>query len=170
MLHFIRTPELVNIQLVELYPKTEDVGTTSNHLLPIGPRSGVIYSWLFKYTQQHTVGFTENSIGPRTEIIFSWLFKYTQHTAGFTENSIGPRTEIIFSWLFKYTHNTLGFTENIIGPRTEIIFTWLFKSTQQHTAGFTENSIGPRTSIGHCGRHRMVVGFITTYAISVYHH
>jgi hypothetical protein len=90
VLHFIRTPELVNIQLVELYPKTEDVGTTSNHLLPIGPRSGVIYSWLFKYTQQHTVGFTENSIGPRTEIIFSWLFKYTQHTAGFTENSIGP--------------------------------------------------------------------------------
>jgi hypothetical protein len=23
---------------------------------------------------------------------------------------------------------------------------------------------------GHCGRDRMVVGFITTYAISAYHH
>jgi hypothetical protein len=27
---------------------------------PIGPRAGVIYSWLFTYTQ-HTAGFTENS-------------------------------------------------------------------------------------------------------------
>jgi hypothetical protein len=34
--------------------------------LPIGPRTGVIYSRLFKYTQQHTACFTENSIGPRT--------------------------------------------------------------------------------------------------------
>ena len=36
---------------------------------PIAPnwvRTAVIYSWLFKYTQQHTVGFTENSIGPHT--------------------------------------------------------------------------------------------------------
>ena len=23
---------------------------------------------------------------------------------------------------------------------------------------------------GHCGRDRMIVGFITTYAISAYHH
>ena len=37
-----------------------------DQLLPIGPPAGVIYSWLFKYTQQHTAGFTENSIGPGT--------------------------------------------------------------------------------------------------------
>ena len=34
------------------------IGTALSQL---GPRSGVIYSWLFKYTQQHTAGFTENS-------------------------------------------------------------------------------------------------------------
>ena len=28
---------------------------------PIGSRAGVIYSWLFKYTPQHTGGFTENN-------------------------------------------------------------------------------------------------------------
>ena len=28
---------------------------------PIGPRAEVIYSRQFKYTQQHTAGFTENS-------------------------------------------------------------------------------------------------------------
>jgi hypothetical protein len=39
-------------------------------LKPIGPIAsnwaphvGVIYSWLFKYTQQHTASFTENTIG-----------------------------------------------------------------------------------------------------------
>ena len=30
-------------------------------LKPIEPHAGVIYSWLFKYTQQHTAGFTENN-------------------------------------------------------------------------------------------------------------
>jgi hypothetical protein len=30
-------------------------------LMPIGPRVGVIYSWLFKYTRQHTADFTENN-------------------------------------------------------------------------------------------------------------
>jgi hypothetical protein len=46
-----------------------------NKLLPIGPRAGFIYSQLFKYTQQHTIGFTGNSnaykknfIGPRTSV------------------------------------------------------------------------------------------------------
>ena len=33
-------------------------------LKPIGPRAGVIYSWLFKYIQQHTARFTEDSTGP----------------------------------------------------------------------------------------------------------
>ena len=28
---------------------------------PITPRAGVIYSWPFKYTQQHTAGFTKNN-------------------------------------------------------------------------------------------------------------
>jgi hypothetical protein len=32
-------------------------------LLPIGPLARDIYSWLFKYTQQHTADFTENSWG-----------------------------------------------------------------------------------------------------------
>ena len=31
-----------------------------NQLLPIGQRTGAIYSLLFKYTQ-HTVGFTDNN-------------------------------------------------------------------------------------------------------------
>ena len=31
---------------------------------PIWPRDGVIYSWLFKYAQQHTAGFTQNNIVP----------------------------------------------------------------------------------------------------------
>jgi len=35
-----------------------------DQLLPIGPRAGAIYSRLFKLTQQHTAGFTENGIGP----------------------------------------------------------------------------------------------------------
>jgi len=35
-----------------------------DQLLPIGPHNADIYSLLFKYTQQHTAGFTENSIGP----------------------------------------------------------------------------------------------------------
>jgi len=30
-----------------------------------GPRAGVIYSRLFKYTDQHTACFSENCIGPR---------------------------------------------------------------------------------------------------------
>jgi len=33
-------------------------------LLLIGPRAGVIYSRLFKYTQQHIAGFTEEQLGP----------------------------------------------------------------------------------------------------------
>ena len=31
-----------------------------------GQSARVVYSRLFKYTQLHTAGFTENSIGPRT--------------------------------------------------------------------------------------------------------
>ena len=30
----------------------------------MGTHEGVIYSWLFRYTQQQTAGFTEISIGP----------------------------------------------------------------------------------------------------------
>ena len=33
-------------------------------LKPIGPRSGIIHSQLFKYTQQHTACFTENNWAP----------------------------------------------------------------------------------------------------------
>jgi len=33
-----------------------------DQLLLISPRAGVIYSWLFKYAQQHTAGYTENNI------------------------------------------------------------------------------------------------------------
>ena len=40
-------------------------GPALNQMLPIWPLDGVIYSWLFKYTQQHTAGFTENSWNPR---------------------------------------------------------------------------------------------------------
>ena len=49
-----------------------DIPWGRTDLKPIGQiapnwvRAGVIYSWLFKYTQQHTVGFTENNIGPHT--------------------------------------------------------------------------------------------------------
>ena len=32
-----------------------------NQLLAIGPCAGAIYSWLFKYTQQHIAGLTENT-------------------------------------------------------------------------------------------------------------
>ena len=35
-----------------------------DQLFQIGPRAGVIYSWLFKYTQQHTACFTENNWAP----------------------------------------------------------------------------------------------------------
>ena len=35
-----------------------------DQLFQIGPRVGVIYSWLFKYTQQHTACFTENNWAP----------------------------------------------------------------------------------------------------------
>ena len=38
--------------------------TTRAGLKPIGPRAGVIYYWLYKYTQQHTAGFTENNWTP----------------------------------------------------------------------------------------------------------
>ena len=33
-------------------------------MLPIGPCAGVIYSWLFKYIQQHTAGFYREQMGP----------------------------------------------------------------------------------------------------------
>ena len=50
-----------------------------------GCRAGVIHFRLFKYTQQHTAGFTENSIGPAlqkavpgpTNYMFIWK-KYVQ--------------------------------------------------------------------------------------------
>ena len=35
-------------------------------IVTIGTHPGVIYSRLFKYTQQYTAGFTESNIGPRT--------------------------------------------------------------------------------------------------------
>jgi len=38
----------------------------SDSQVSIGPRDEVFYYRLFKYTQQHTACFTENSIGPRT--------------------------------------------------------------------------------------------------------
>ena len=49
-----------------------------NQLLPIRPRVGVIYSWLFRYTQQHTACFTENSIGPWLAIRkgHKWVLKF----------------------------------------------------------------------------------------------
>ena len=35
-----------------------------SQLFPIGPRAGVIYSWLLKYTLQHTTAVTKNNWGP----------------------------------------------------------------------------------------------------------
>ena len=35
-----------------------------HQLLSIGPRAGNIYSRLFRYTQQHTAGFTETNWAP----------------------------------------------------------------------------------------------------------
>ena len=40
--------------------------TDRTGLKPIGSHAGVIYSRLFKNTQQYIAGFTENNIGPRT--------------------------------------------------------------------------------------------------------
>jgi len=35
--------------------------TSLKPIRSIGTRTGVIYSWLFEFTQQHTAGFTENN-------------------------------------------------------------------------------------------------------------
>jgi hypothetical protein len=81
------------------------------------------YSVLCVYlNSQEKIILERGAMLSRTEIIFSWLFKYTQqHTAGFTENSIGLRTEIIFSWLFKYTHNTVQVLQRTaLGPALEL--------------------------------------------------
>ena len=86
---------------------------------PIATNWAPLWNYLILAVQvhtQHTADYTENSIGPRTEIIFSWLFTYSQqHTADYTEKIIGLRTEIIYSRLFKYTQQHIAdFTENII--------------------------------------------------------
>jgi hypothetical protein len=81
----------------------------------------VHWSFLLLTVQVHTAGCIENSIGPHDGVIYSWLFKYTQHTAGCIENSIGPRDEVIYSWLYKYTQHTAGGIENSIGPRDGVI-------------------------------------------------
>ena len=59
-------------------------------------------------------------------------------------------------WSEKY-----GIYVNIIGVNTEVAFQNILLSPLYNFFAFPYIS---------CGRDRMVVGFITTYAISAYHH
>jgi len=45
-------------------PGTEPVISQLDQLLSIGNRAGIIYPRLFKYSQQHTAGFTEKNWAP----------------------------------------------------------------------------------------------------------
>ena len=62
-------------------------------LKPIGPRAVVIYSRLFKYTHQHTAGFTENSVGP-------WLLKPALIPCIFALLFKSNKTVWMFYWNF----------------------------------------------------------------------
>jgi hypothetical protein len=82
-----------------------------NQLFPIGPRAGVIYSWLLKYTLQHTTGVTENNWGPHllkpvlyktrftciTESIALFYMYYREYCSCFTciTESIAPVLHVL---------------------------------------------------------------------------
>jgi len=93
------------------------------------PYVGVIYSWLFMYTQQHTE-VLQRTIGTHVGVIYSWLFMYTQHHTEVLQRTVGSHVGVIYSRLFMYTHHhTPCFTENSWFPCRS----YLLLAVQVHT-------------------------------------
>ena len=106
-------------------------------------------SYLLLAVQVHTTShcmFYREQLDPHVGIIYSWLFKYTQHhTACFTENSWSPCRSYLLLAVQVHRHNiTLHVLQRTVGPHVGVIYSWLFKYTQHHTE-VLENSWTPRT-------------------------
>ena len=65
LLSYSRANTLAHV-ILDLVRVLLQTGPALNQMPPIWPHDGVIYSWLFKYTQQHTARFKGNSIWPLT--------------------------------------------------------------------------------------------------------
>ena len=110
-----------------------------DELLPIRPWAGVIYSWLFRYTQ-HTAGFTENNKALSWSYLLLTVQVHTTTHCRFYREQLGPELELSTLDCSGPHNNTLQGLQKTIRPWAGVIYSWLFRYTQQHTVGFTENN------------------------------